>query len=40
MEKTEELIEKESKLNALKEEYNLILSKKSLLKDHSEIIKE
>jgi hypothetical protein len=32
--------EKEGILSALKEEYNLIQSKKSLLKEHNEIIKE
>lgn len=33
-------IEKETTLNSLKEEYNLIQSKKGLLKEHNEIIKE
>ncbi len=42
MEKTEayELVEKEAKLNSLKEEYNLIQSRKNLLQEHNEIIKE
>jgi hypothetical protein len=40
MEKSEELIEKEARLNALKDEFNLIQSKKAILKEHNEIIKE
>lgn len=32
--------DKQTTLSALKEEYNLIQSKKNLLKDHNEIIKE
>jgi hypothetical protein len=32
--------DKEAQLSALKEEYNLIQTKKSLLKEHHEIIKE
>jgi hypothetical protein len=32
--------EKEAQLSALKEEYNLILSKKHLLKEHKKIIEE
>jgi hypothetical protein len=32
--------EKEATLNALKEEYNYIQSKKNIVKDHTEIIKE
>jgi hypothetical protein len=42
MEKSEayELVEKETKLNSLKEEYNLIQMKKNLLQEHNEIIKE
>jgi hypothetical protein len=40
MEKTEEIVSKESRLNAMKEEYNLIQSKKNFLKEHQEIIKE
>jgi hypothetical protein len=33
-------VEKEALLNSLKEEYNLIQSKKNILKEHNEIIKE
>lgn len=33
-------VEKEAILNSLKEEYNLIQSKKNILKEHNEIIKE
>ena len=32
--------DKEAILSALKEEYNLVQSKKNLLKEHNEIIKE
>jgi hypothetical protein len=32
--------EKESYLNILKEEYNTIMQRKNILKDHNEIIKE
>jgi hypothetical protein len=32
--------DKEATLSSLKEEYNLIQSKKNLLKEHNEIIKE
>jgi hypothetical protein len=40
MEKSDSLVEKEARLNSLKEEYNLIQSKKGVLKEHNEIIKE
>jgi hypothetical protein len=32
--------DKETYLNILKEEYNAIMQKKNILKDHNEIIKE
>jgi hypothetical protein len=36
----EQLVDRETKLNSLKEEYNLFQSKRNILQDHKDIIKE